>query len=95
MEFTACVLETETRVRNKSDQEGKKRESTMKERNNPRNNNPVEYSKNEKFQERPIISEPIPQTSQNIYFTHTKSLICPEHTNTGWACDWQKSCVVV
>ena len=51
---------------NKSDQEG-----TMKEKNNPRKNNPVEYSKNGKFHKSPITSVPIPETSQNIiFFSH-------------------------
>ena len=72
--FTLCIrdrsnsqeLESETIVRNKSDQEG-----TMKERNNPRKNHPVEYSKNGKFHKSPITSVPIPETSQNIiFFSH-------------------------
>ena len=54
MEFIPCVLEAETtfrnqnlktRDRNKSDPEGKKRKVQMEERNNPRNNDPVENSK--------------------------------------------------
>ena len=76
----SCVLETETTVRDqtqkqetenkteyKSDQEG-----TMKERNNPRKNNPVEYSKHGKFHKSPITSVPIPETSQNIVFSSHK-----------------------
>ena len=62
---------------NKSDQEGR-----MKERNNPRKNNPVEYSKHGKFHKSPkplYQSQKLPRT---LYFPHTKSLICPEHTNT-------------
>ena len=53
-----------TRAENKSDPEG-----TMKERNNPRKNNPVEYSKNCKLHKSPITSVPIPETSQNIIFS--------------------------
>ena len=49
---------------NKSDSEG-----TIRERNNPRKNNPVEYSKNGKFHKSPITSVPIPETSQNIIFS--------------------------
>ena len=41
----------------------------MKERNNPRKNNPVEYFKNGKFHKSPITSVPIPETSQNIIFS--------------------------
>ena len=75
----SCVLETDTTVSNqtqkqetetktesdkqeqayyKSDLEG-----TMKERNNPRKNNSVEYSKNGIFHKSPIASVPIPETS--------------------------------
>ena len=49
-------------AKNKSDQEG-----TMKEVNNL-----VEYSKNGKFHKSPITSVPVPETSQNIIFPHTK-----------------------
>ena len=68
--FTECIRnrnnsqepESETRDnKNKSDQEG-----TMKERNNPRKNNPVEYSKHGKFHKNPITSVLIPETSQDI-----------------------------
>ena len=52
---------------NKSDQEGR-----MKEINNPRNNNPVEYSKHGKFYKSPITSVPTPETSQNIIFSSHK-----------------------
>ena len=41
----------------------------MKEINNPRKNNPVEYSKNDIFHKSPITSESIPETSQNIIFS--------------------------
>ena len=44
----------------------------MKEINNPRENNPVEYSKNGKFHKGPITSVPIPETSQNIIFSSHK-----------------------
>ena len=44
----------------------------MKERDNPRKNNPVEYSKNYKFHKSPITSELIPETSQNITFSSHK-----------------------
>ena len=44
----------------------------MKEINNPRKNNPVEYSKNDKFHKSPIILGPIPETSQNIIFSSHK-----------------------
>ena len=44
----------------------------MKERDSPRKNNPVEYSKNDKFHKSPITSEPIPETSQNIIFSSHK-----------------------
>ena len=54
----------------------------MKERNNTRKNTPVEDSKYGKFHKSPITSVPIPETFQNNIFSHTKSLICPEHTNS-------------
>ena len=44
----------------------------MKEINNPRNNNPVEYSKNGKFHKSPITSVPVRETSQNIMFSSHK-----------------------
>ena len=44
----------------------------MKERNNPRKNNLVEYSKNGKFHKSPIASVPIPETSQNMIFSSHK-----------------------
>ena len=44
----------------------------MKEINNPRRNDPVEYSKNGKFHKRPITSVPTPETSQNIIFSSHK-----------------------
>ena len=62
----------------------------MKEINNPRKNNPVEHSKNGKFHKSPITSVPVPETSQNIIFPHTKSLICPEHMNN--AGFWMAGC---
>ena len=77
MEFIPCViLETEITVRNQSQIEqwprGEKKRSSMKERNNPRKNNPVEYPKNDKFHKSPITSKPIPETSQNIIFSSHK-----------------------
>ena len=44
----------------------------MKEINNPRKNNPVEYSKNCKFYKSPISSVSIPEISQNIIFSSHK-----------------------
>ena len=44
----------------------------MKEINNPRKNNPVEYSKFGKFHKSPITSVQIPETSQNIIFSSHK-----------------------
>ena len=44
----------------------------MKEINNSRKNNPVEYSKKGKFHKRPITLVPIPETSQNIIFSSHK-----------------------
>ena len=41
----------------------------MKKINNPRKNNPVEYSKNDKFYKSPITSVPILETSQNVIFS--------------------------
>ena len=40
----------------------------MKEINNPRNNNPVEYSQNDRFHKSPITSVLILENSQNIIF---------------------------
>ena len=77
MEIIPCVLETETTVRNQSHKQerprGEEKRSTMKEINNPRKNDPVEYSKNDKFHKSPIISEPIPEISQNIIFYSDKA----------------------
>ena len=84
----SCVLETDTTVSNQTQKqetrtktESNKQEQadnksdlegTMKEKNNPRKNNPVEYSKNGKFHKSPIASVPIPETSQNIIFSSQK-----------------------
>ena len=76
MEFISCVLETETTVRNqtlKQETESKSdHEGTMKEINNPRKNNPVEYSKSGKIHKSPITSALVPETSQNIIFSSHK-----------------------
>ena len=44
----------------------------MEERDNPRKNNPMKYSKNDKFHKSSITSEPLPETSQNIIFSSHK-----------------------
>ena len=44
----------------------------MKERNNPKKNNPVEYSKNDKFHKSPITPVPIPENFQNVIFSSHK-----------------------
>ena len=76
MEFIPCVLETETTVRNQSQTQerprGEEKRSTTKERNNPRTNNAVEYSKNNNFQKSPITSEAILEASQNIIYSSHK-----------------------
>ena len=79
MEFVPCVVETETTVRNQS-QKTRVTKREIKEKynegntlvDNTRKNNPVEYSKNDKFHKSPTISEPIPETSQNIMFSSHK-----------------------
>ena len=81
----SCVLETETTARNQTQKQETEtrdrkqetdnksdREGTKKEGNNPRKNNPVEYSKHGKFHKGPITSVPIPETSQNIIFSSHK-----------------------